>query len=69
MAGKEIPRNSIKAGDLVFFKRHVGIAMNKNTLIHCSLGSNGVRIQTIESGGEDYRPDLDENYATTRRII
>ncbi len=68
-AGCEVPRNSIKAGDLVFFKRHVGIAIDISQLIHCSLGSNGVRIQSIEKGERDYRSDLDQNYATSRRII
>lgn len=68
-AGSEIDRDCIMAGDLIFFKRHVGIAMNKNQLIHCSLGSNGVRIQSIVQGESDYRGDLDQNYATARRII
>ncbi len=67
--GKEIGRNSIMMGDLVFFKRHVGIAITKSRLIHCSVGSNGVRIESIEMGGECYRADLDQNFATVRRII
>ncbi|MGH8015171.1 MAG: C40 family peptidase [Candidatus Zixiibacteriota bacterium] len=68
-AGREVDRKSIMIGDLVFFKRHVGIAINGSSLIHCSLGSNGVRIQSIEKKEKDYRPDLDINYVTTRRII
>ena len=68
-AGREVARDSIKTGDLVFFKRHVGIAMNKSQIIHCSLGSSGVRIQSIDKGENDYRNDLDQNYAVARRII
>jgi len=68
-SGKEIDRNSIKTGDLIFFKRHVGIAITKSQLIHCSVGSNGTRIESIEKDHDNYRRDLDENYATTRRVI
>lgn len=68
-SGREVARDSIKIGDLVFFKRHVGIAMTKSKIIHCSLGSAGTRIQSIDRGEPDYRNDLDQNYATTRRII
>jgi len=69
LVGQEVERRSIKIGDLVFFKRHVGIALNSSKIIHCSVGSNGVRIESIEPGEENYRPDLDANYVTTRRII
>jgi len=68
-AGQEVDRSSIMIGDLVFFKRHVGIAISRSQLIHCSLGSNGIRIQSIEKGGDAYRADLDLNYATARRLI
>jgi cell wall-associated NlpC family hydrolase len=68
-AGREVARDSIKTGDLIFFKRHVGIALNRTQLIHCSVGSNGARIQSIEKGEKNYRRDLDQNYAVARRII
>ncbi|HEX2897926.1 MAG TPA: NlpC/P60 family protein, partial [candidate division Zixibacteria bacterium] len=32
--GREIARDSIMIGDLIFFKRHVGIAMTRSKLIH-----------------------------------
>jgi cell wall-associated NlpC family hydrolase len=67
--GQEVARSSIMTGDLVFFDRHVGIAVTRNQLIHSSRGANGASIQSIEKGGDDYRADLDLNFATARRLI
>jgi cell wall-associated NlpC family hydrolase len=68
-AGKEVPRESIRAGDLLFFKRHVGIAVSGTGLIHCSVGAGGVRTESIVKGYENYRADLDRDFATARRIF
>lgn len=69
LAGKKVERQSIKTGDLLFFKRHVGMAITKEQMIHCSVGSAGVAIESIESGQPDYRQDLDRDFAEARRII
>lgn len=69
LAGKKVERQSIRTGDLLFFKRHVGMAITKKQMIHCSVGSAGVAIESIESGQPDYRQDLDKDFAEARRII
>jgi len=69
LAGKKVERHSIKIGDLLFFDRHVGLAITKEEIIHCSVGSAGVEIESIEPGRPGYRKNLDNAYAEARRII
>ena len=67
--GKEIARWNIQTGDLLFFDRHVGLAIGKEQIIHCSMGGGGVRINSLSPSGEDYRPDLDRDFRTARRVL
>ncbi len=67
--GKEIPRDKICTGDLLFFDRHVGFAIGNNIIIHSSVGSGGVMISSLVPSNIDYRKDLDESFKTARRII
>jgi cell wall-associated NlpC family hydrolase len=54
---------------LLFFKRHVGFAIGRDRVIHSSVGGSGVRINSLRPGADDYRPDLDRDFATARRIL
>ena len=52
-SGKQIDKNKLKAGDLVFFKtatkvRHVGIYIENNSFLHAS-SSNGVMISKLDN--------------------
>lgn len=67
--GKKVSRSDIRKGDLVFFDRHVGIAIDRAKIIHASVGSGGVRINRIEPGDSSYREDLDRNFNTVRRVL
>lgn len=67
-AGVEIKREEARAGDLLFFDRHVGMALVRDVIIHASMGGGGVRINALSPSGEDYRPDLDRDFKTARRI-
>ncbi len=67
--GQEIPRDQIRVGDLLFFKRHVALALDNHRIIHSSMGSSGVRIQSLRDTDHDYRPDLDHDFALARRIL
>jgi gamma-D-glutamyl-L-lysine dipeptidyl-peptidase len=68
-AGRPIERTAVQTGDLLFFKRHVGLAIGRDRLIHASMGGSGVRINSLRPGSDDYRPDLDRDFATARRIL
>ena len=67
--GVEILRETVKAGDLLFFRRHVGFALGRDKIIHASMGGSGVRINALRPGADDYRPDLDKDFASARRIL
>ena len=68
-SGKPIARNCIKTGDLMFFNRHVGIAIGKTKLIHASRHSGGVRIESLVKNEDNYREDLANTFVQARRII
>ncbi|MCX6836116.1 MAG: C40 family peptidase [candidate division Zixibacteria bacterium] len=67
--GVEVERDAVRTGDLLFFKRHVGFAIGRDRVIHSSVGGSGVRINSLKPGADDYRPDLDRDFATARRIL
>jgi gamma-D-glutamyl-L-lysine dipeptidyl-peptidase len=67
--GKPVTGNSIKTGDLLFFKRHVGLAIGETKLIHTSRNSGGVRIESLVKHEENYREDLVKTFVEARRII
>ena len=67
--GAEIDRHDVQAGDLLFFNRHVGLALSRERIIHSSVGGGGVRINSLSPSGNDYRPDLDRDFRTARRVL
>jgi len=67
--GVEVKRDAVRTGDLLFFKRHVGFAIGRDLIIHSSVGGSGVRVNSLKPGADDYRPDLDRDFATARRIL
>lgn len=67
--GTEVKRESIRSGDLLFFKRHVAMAMGNLRYIHCSVGGGGVRVSSFDRAAEDYRQDLDIEFKQARRIL
>jgi hypothetical protein len=67
--GEAIPREKVKTGDLLFFKRHVGFAIGSDTLVHASVSGAGVRINSLTAGNGDYREDLDKDFQQARRIV
>ena len=67
--GIPVPENSIKNGDLLFFNRHVGIAIGKTKLIHASRFSGGIRIESLIKDDDNYREDLVNTFIQARRII
>ena len=68
-AGQKVARDDIKPGDLLFFRRHVGIALGRDRLIHASRGGGGVRVNSLNEDQVDYRADLDRDFAAARRLL
>lgn len=65
--GYEVPRNSCKEGDLVFFKvdsktRHSGIMIDKGKFLHAST-TEGVKISQLND------PYWKSKYLQTRRVL
>ena len=67
--GRNIDRDRIKTGDLLFFDRHVGLAVGPDRLIHASRGGSGVRLESITDEKPAYRADLDRDFVQARRIV
>ncbi len=67
--GERVERDCIKTGDLLFFRRHVGLAIGRTHLVHASRGGGGVRLEALVPGLPDYREDLDRDFVQARRMI
>jgi len=67
--GQKVERDRIKTGDLMFFDRHVGLAIGAEKIIHASRGGGGVRINSLNRNDHDYRADLDRDFRTARRLL
>lgn len=67
--GREIPRAEIRPGDLLFFERHVALAISNKSFIHSSLSQGGVHINSFDSQKQNYLKFLDEGLISARRII
>lgn len=68
-AGKEIPRADIRRGDLVFFPRHVALAVSKNLIIHSSRKNGGVAYNSFDLASDIYNAKLDKSFITAQRIF
>ena len=68
-AGTEIPRDRTKPGDLLFFTRHVALALTEKRFIHSNSSGGGVNMNSLDPADKNYRKDLDEDLITVRRVI
>ncbi|MBU8933122.1 MAG: C40 family peptidase [candidate division Zixibacteria bacterium] len=69
ITGCEVAREGVRSGDLLFFDRHVALAIDRNRFIHASRGSGGVRIESLSTEDADYRADLDREFVQARRVL
>lgn len=67
--GRDIPYENIKPADLLFFKGHVAMVINKNKFIHASLKEGGVAINSLDPKDNNFRKDLHETYLGARRVL
>ncbi|MCH9031021.1 MAG: C40 family peptidase [candidate division Zixibacteria bacterium] len=70
--GREVLRDELQSGDLVFSDGHVVISMGAGAggdeFIHASLGEGGVAINSYNKSRPDYREDLDRDYIIAKRF-
>lgn len=67
--GQKVERDYVRTGDLLFFDRHVGLAVGSRKILHASRGGGGVRINSLYRGDPDYRADLDRDFRIARRLL
>lgn len=67
-AGVEVKREDIKAGDLLFFPRHVTLALSKDLMIHSTPSNGGVAYNSLDSESPIYSKYHDESFITARRV-
>ncbi len=66
--GECIERAQTRPGDLLFFDRHVALALSRTDYIHSSVGGSGVAINSFVKTNRHFREDLNRDFAQTRRI-
>lgn len=67
--GREVERGGIKAGDLLYFPRHVALAISDTLMIHASLFNGGVAYNSLDREDPRYSQYLDESFMIARRLI
>lgn len=67
-AGVEIKRENIKAGDLLFFPRHVTLALSRDLMIHSTPSNGGVAYNSLDPRSRIYSNYHDESFITARRV-
>jgi len=68
-AVRKIDREEVRSGDLLFFKGHVAIAVDKRRIIHASLGEGGVAENSLDPDTVDFRRDLHETFISAGRVL
>jgi hypothetical protein len=68
-AGREVKRDEIRAGDLLFFPRHVTIAISDTLMIHSSLSNGGVAYNSLDEESPIYNQYLDKSLICARRVV
>lgn len=67
--GVEVNRGDIGAGDLLFFPRHVALAVSGELMIHSSLFNGGVAYNSLDPRSAVYRAYLAKSFVTARRAF
>ncbi|MEE9552672.1 MAG: C40 family peptidase [candidate division Zixibacteria bacterium] len=67
--GIEVKRDNIRAGDLLFFPRHVTLAVSKDLMIHSTGSNGGVAYNSLDPDHPRYSKYHDENFIAARRVV
>jgi hypothetical protein len=68
-SGRDVKRNEIKTGDLLFFPRHVTIAISDTLMIHSSLSNGGVAYNSLDGESPLYSEYLARTFISARRVL
>jgi len=67
--GDPVDRDSLAAGDLLFFPGHVAIATGASSFIHAYGPADEVTENSLDPADDGYVADLDESFACARRLV
>ncbi len=67
--GEDVKREEIREGDLLFFLRHVTLAISGSLMIHSSLSNGGVAFNSFDPQSPVYSKYLDESFVAARRVL
>lgn len=67
--GQDVKRENIRAGDLLFFPRHVTIALSDTEMIHSGTSNGGVAYNSLDPESPICSKYLDESFVTARRVL
>lgn len=67
--GRDVERDTLQRGDLLFFPGHVAISLGGAEYVHASGDAGEVTTNSLDPDSDRYREDLDENFTTARRVI
>jgi cell wall-associated NlpC family hydrolase len=68
-AGRDVTREEIQPGDLLFFPRHVVMATSPDMYIHCSSSNGGVAYNSLVPQNPLYNKSLDESFIRAKRVL
>jgi cell wall-associated NlpC family hydrolase len=66
--GVEVRRENVKAGDLLFFPRHVTLALSKDLMVHSTPSNGGVAYNSLDPESPIYSPYHDRAFIRARRV-
>ncbi len=67
--GAEVKREDIRAGDRLYFPRHVTLAVSDTLMIHSSTSNGGVSYNSLDSESPVYSRHYDESLIVVRRTL
>jgi hypothetical protein len=68
-SGREVKRSEIRTGDLLFFPRHVTIAISDTLMIHSSLSNGGVAYNSLDEESPLYSKYVARTFISARRVF
>ncbi|WP_440767199.1 NlpC/P60 family protein [Natronorubrum sp. DTA7] len=67
--GRDVDRDELAAGDLLFFPGHVAISLGGSEYIHAYGSADAVTVNSFDPDDERYVESLDESMSATKRLL